>query len=857
MTPQTSPRNRPLHPPTAPRAAGPPPVPPRFPPADPAPPSPPGDTARTAALWLGGTGVFLLTVAAAVLVAIRWDDIAAWTKIAGLLIANGSVLVAGTRLRATLPATARALDHLGALLVPLSVAAVAIQVALPWPWALLAVGLLGGFAAWALDSGDAPVLEFVALAAAIPVATGLAAIVHVPAAIVLAGAGLLAAAARPRVGSPRWFGAVGWSSLAAASAYLVALDDPVIRTSRILSDLGLGSAGVWWAHLAAGALATAALVILATTDEDEALGLVAIVAALSSVVAAVAQLGRGAGDEFNSLVVALAVVVAAEILAFGFSRHRPWNRLLPGLAGLGEVGLAVTTVALLPVAYGIVQADIETSPSLIASGGLIAIGWFLADYRRRVRDCQSFAMALVMGGGWIPGTVGLAVTGLITAATLGASLPTVAWVAVGLGIAAVSSGRAGGHGTAVLLGWVAVSATSGGMVSVTVAGLVALTLAWAAALRYTSGPAPAGSYGLLVMGLLSWAAGAAELGISVLDEPAFAWVAWVIGAAVITVIVERAATDPVRNGAGLLGRGLMLAGFVPTVLGTPIDAQLPALLLLSGFALVDLVRTDDVRLTLPLALSVPASSVLVMDLAGLDRGDIGVSMAILAVGVVGALVALRRWALPIGSVAGVFAMASLLYAVPALNDLSTVLMILGGGVLMLGIDRQDLPLFLGGAATTIVGLWIRLGVEHVDWSEAYLAPVAALLVLLGVVLGPSGTSSLYTSGAGVALLGGAGALERIAGGPGEHALLAGALAVVAIVIGAQHRLVGPLVSGTVLIVVVAVHESLAYTASVPTWGWLAMAGTALLGAAVLIERTATSPLTSGRRALEIVRASYR
>ncbi len=60
--------------------------------------------------------------------------------------------------------------------------------------------------------------------------------------------------------------------------------------------------------------------------------------------------------------------------------------------------------------------------------------------------------------------------------------------------------------------------------------------------------------------------------------------------------------------------------------------------------------------------------------------------------------------------------------------------------------------------------------------------------------------------------------------------------------------------GTALIVAVAGHEALAYTASLPTWAWLAGAGVMLLTCAVLVERSATSPIEGGRRLLETVRA---
>ncbi len=73
-----------------------------------------------------------------------------------------------------------------------------------------------------------------------------------------------------------------------------------------------------------------------------------------------------------------------------------------------------------------------------------------------------------------------------------------------------------------------------------------------------------------------------------------------------------------------------------------------------------------------------------------------------------------------------------------------------------------------------------------------MAPAAVILVVLGLVT-PSraAQSSWWTHGVATAVLGGAAVLERIAGGHGGHGLIAGAVAVIAVALGAQAASSGP------------------------------------------------------------------
>jgi len=103
----------------------------------------------------------------------------------------------------------------------------------------------------------------------------------------------------------------------------------------------------------------------------------------------------------------------------------------------------------------------------------------------------------------------------------------------------------------------------------------------------------------------------------------------------------------------------------------------------------------------------------------------------------------------------------------------------------------------------------------------------------------------------VALLGGLALIERLAGGAGWHGLVAGAVGLTAVALGGGRRLAGPMVVGTGLLVVVT-FTSLGALAGVPTWAWLSLGGTILLGIGVALERSDTSPVEASRRIIDVV-----
>src|SRR5436305_2875930 len=98
---------------------------------------------RTGATWVAATGAFLLVAAAAVFVAVRWDDLPDAMKLAVVGALTGAFLAGGRAVRRTLPATGDVLFHLGAFLLPVDLAGANLRAGFGWRPFLLTEGVLG------------------------------------------------------------------------------------------------------------------------------------------------------------------------------------------------------------------------------------------------------------------------------------------------------------------------------------------------------------------------------------------------------------------------------------------------------------------------------------------------------------------------------------------------------------------------------------------------------------------------------------------------------------------------------------------------------------------------------------------
>ena len=157
----------------------------------------------------------------------------------------------------------------------------------------------------------------------------------------------------------------------------------------------------------------------------------------------------------------------------------------------------------------------------------------------------------------------------------------------------------------------------------------------------------------------------------------------------------------------------------------------------------------------------------------------------------------------------------------------------------------------------VLGTMTDLAAAHVTAAEAYVAPVAIYLLVLGVLMRRSQDISSWQAYAPtIAFAGGAALFERVIGGPGWHSVVAGAVGVVAVAIGGYRRLAGPLFTGTALLASVVILETLTVAATVPTWAWFALAGAALLASGITLERKETGPIEAGRRVVDAIAANF-
>jgi hypothetical protein len=321
-----------------------------------------------------------------------------------------------------------------------------------------------------------------------------------------------------------------------------------------------------------------------------------------------------------------------------------------------------------------------------------------------------------------------------------------------------------------------------------------------------------------------WAVGwAAETAVT----PSTPWVHLVARWAAVAVVV---------SGLGSVAEVWMVAGGV--------------CLLVAG----DVVRLDRPIVLWPAAVAVP---VLLLDAGAALSVDAALLGAVLVVAA-GAAASVAflvgdRWQPPVVAVAATTTAVGWLVGLTGSSALGTVALLTGallvGGGLLAG--RNDIA--LGGALVGTFGVHLHLAVAGVTTADAYLAPVGMLLVAVGAsVRRTRDVSSWVAYGPAIALVGGAALLERLDGGPAIHAVVAGAIGAAAVAVGGWRRLAAPLLVGTVLLVGVAAHESLAVTTALPTWVWLAVGGSALLGAGIALERSQTGPMEQGRRLVDAV-----
>jgi hypothetical protein len=814
------------------------------------------DSRRTGATWVAGTGAFLLLAAAAVFVAVRWDQLPDAAKLGLLGALTGAFLVGGRALRRTLPATGDVLFHLGALLVPVDVAALHLRTGLGWRSLVLAEGVVAvaALAPLAAVSGSV-VLGWAAGAGVAVLAAGVAATTPVPAPLALAAAAVAASlAGRPRI-------AVMWAAVAGLAPALGLLVVALLREAGtaggtgVLTELGLAGRTAGLLAMVSGAMATVVIGIHAHRRRDPALGAVAIATAVVSV----ATTWTAAEIDGRSSVLALpAAFLVVELLLAVAQRDAFWHRL--GAAGGAVVeivagALTVPLVALVlyapfvEVGFGVTSDGPGWSPDLAAGASLatLTVAWLLAGARRQTASGLDLSRLALRSVTSMPTSVHLALSAIVAVevATASTMATAVALLVFAAGFAAVGYRDLPALAAGSLAFWAPVTTWQHPAASV-VAGLVGGAVVAEAAVRRMGGGGLVGAWLLAAAAtgttLVGCAAAAGELGTT----PSLALA--VVGCWGVAWSLDRAGSA-VGNVARM---ALIPISFLATAQGPATAVTLLAAITLLW--VVDAVRSDEPRIALGASLTVQLLVAAVGDGAGLAPAAVGLLLCTSAIVWSGmALTVPPRWLLPFAAAAGAAGAIGLAMATPDGRMLSHSLLVVGGLVLAAGIVLARESVAHVGGVLLGAGVIGHLVVAEVRMLEAYVAPVAAHLLLAGwSARRRRFVSSWVAFGPAIALLGGAGVAERFAGGAGWHAVLAGAVGVTAVAAGGALRLAGPLLLGTALVVVVTVTESLTTLAGVPTWAWLATGGCLLLGVGVGLERTDTSPAEAGRRLVDVV-----
>jgi hypothetical protein len=618
------------------------------------------DPARTGAVWVTGTGAFLLLAAAAVFVAVRWGEIPASAKLAAIGALTGGFLLAGRRLRADLPATAGALFHLGAFLVPVDVAAVAVRAELGWGQLLLAEGLVCGLTfGLAARAERSVVLRWAAAAAVVVAAAGVGTVGPVPAPLVLAVAAVAALLADRQLLATAWAGAAG---LAPVAGFALAASDVA---PGVLERLGLAGSEPRLAAVVTGAATAGVLATVARRRLDPALALLAAGCLATGVVVTGAEMDP---SPWAWTVAAAGALTLVEGVALLSRRDRFWGPRIGLLADAAEV-LAVPGTAAAAAVVLVSPLALVDGAHAAASSALLAALWVVADLRRRSGDGTPVAAALLLGGRFLPATIGIAACVPAAVCLATASGPLTAGAMVATAAALAVGGRPGAPGAAAVLAalaplavvahrandlfgsgpqsddtvWLTLVAVAAG-----VAGslLLARMASWrtttppvggpataATTLLAVSAPLPVGIAGLVASGTL------AGPGVVLLAATALLW------------LVSAAADGaPARRGELLWQPGTATrATALALVLGACRGVDPWEAVVVSAVAallvVVDALRRGEPGLAIGLAAAVTIGAVSAGTAAGLPLAQTGVALAVTALvtGGIGS-VAPSRWA---------------------------------------------------------------------------------------------------------------------------------------------------------------------------------------------------------------------
>jgi hypothetical protein len=805
-------------------------------------PNAPPSGRRAGATWVAATGVFLLLAAAAVFVATRWNDIPQAAKLAVLVGITGACIMAGDRLRAALPATGAALFHLGAFLIPIDIAALGLRAHLAWPELLLfdAVVTTGALTLLAGRSRSV-VLAAGASAAVIAVAAGIGAVTGVPSPLVLA---LFAAVAT-------WFAvterhAFVWAIVAGLAPIVTLAIQDIVTGRAVAEQLGVLAVQPWYASAAAGVLSAFVIVRGTQQRREPALALFALAALVAHGIAA---WDATTVPEVVQILAIPSIFLAVELTALAARRDPFWGGPAAKLGQILEVPAALVTLYGAGVGLlAVVALDLGSDSRVAVAAAVTALAWLVAGVRRDPRD-RSLVTAIVDGPRWSPATAGT--LAMVCTAVAAATMNPIAVSITALGLAlAVLAGRQQqrsliAYGTC---GYATIAAIGDDRFT--------LVLAAAATVVAAAGVLRSRTTDDVVFGLCT---GLLTLGIGELagaDETPrlFALLLWVSGCWLLAL-----AADTREPGPGDVARLAALMSLLVAVPLSGVDALVPALFLLVALV-ADGVSRQRRELLVAAVAPLLAVEVILGDLAGLAVAQVGLALTLAACAWLGLAALVREpWRRPLLVAGGASAIAGLVAAAGSPDTFGPALFVVGGMAVAYGLLLDIVPVVHIGALTATVGAWMTFAAHDLQYAELYAAPVALHLLGTGFAARRDSEhrpSSWIAYAPGLSLLVAAAFVERLGGGSANHSLIAGAIAVVAVILGGAYRLAAPLIIGTAALVLIVGREAFDSTAGIPTWAWLAAGGVTLIGAAVTMERHDLGPVEAGRRVVDVFAAHF-
>ena len=342
---------------------------------------------RTAVLWVAAVGASLLAAAAALFVAVRWNDISPVGKLSIIVCVTAVFLVAGETLRKTLPATGNVLFHLGALLIPVDVGALNLHLGMSWQELLLVEGIVcsvffGGLA----YIGRSKLLSAAAALGIVATAFGIGATTSVPAPVVLAAAAFAYSCVRPRSRAAQ---ALAFTA-GAMPILVLALTTGDLAPPTLL-DLGLAAAAEPAYAVVTGLLAAFVLGRAAHLMKDVSLAGLAITALAANGATAWIASSLPSGADVVGPAAAFVVLQAVALAAM---RDPFWGRIGRAIVNGAEIVAAIVTaqlvayIATAPFVETGVFGDTATAPNRVLGGAffMLGLGWVVSMLRHHLES---------------------------------------------------------------------------------------------------------------------------------------------------------------------------------------------------------------------------------------------------------------------------------------------------------------------------------------------------------------------------------------------------------------------------------------------------------------------------------------